>query len=46
MSYDLNLTGRGELDLALAYAALDADRDSDEVDWLRDALTAQFLLTP
>ncbi len=46
MSYDLNLTGRGELDLELAYTALDADRDSDEVEWPRDALVAQFLLTP
>lgn len=52
MSYDLNITGRGELDLDLAYVILgadprlDADPNYDEVDWLRDALTAQFLLTP
>lgn len=45
MSYDLNLTGDGDLDLDLARAALGGEPESDEWLWVRDALTATILLT-
>lgn len=45
MSYDLNLTGDGELDLDLARSAFGGDPDCDELLWLRDALSATVVLT-
>lgn len=51
MSYDLSITGSGDLDLDLARTVLGGDPDapkdlpSDEALWLRDALSASILFT-
>ena len=46
VSYDLAIIGDRDLDLDVARNVLGVAAGCDEVDWLRDALTATVVLTP
>lgn len=46
VSYDMAIVGDGDLDLDLARNVLGVAAGRDELDWLRDGLTASVLLTP
>ena len=46
MSYDLSITGAGELDLDAARAVLGVPAGEDELTWERDALSATVVLDP
>lgn len=47
MSYDLSIVKHdGELDTTLAHELLGGDPVYDEIDWVRDGLTASILVLP